>query len=83
MAEITDYLITTLLGNKLNLYLLISINHNYFNDCRAYFKLPKRKSFSEINPKLFEKQPELIKMLSSAYNDNIDDVDVYIGNVVL
>lgn len=47
---------------------------------RSYFKLPKRKTWEEINPKLFETQPDLVKLIASSYNDNIDDIDVYIGN---
>ncbi|XP_077298120.1 dual oxidase [Arctopsyche grandis] len=53
-----------------------------YNTARTYFKLPKRKTWEEINPKLFESNPDLLKMITTAYNDNIDDIDVYIGGML-
>lgn len=37
------------------------------------------KTFNEINPDLFEKNPDLLQKLSQAYAGRLDNIDVYIG----
>lgn len=49
---------------------------------RMAFKLPKKKDWVDINPKLFETQPELLNMLISAYSNKLDNMDVYIGGML-
>ncbi|KAL1137627.1 hypothetical protein AAG570_009323 [Ranatra chinensis] len=53
-----------------------------YNTVRACFHLPKQKKWSEINPDLFKKQPELEQKLAEAYDNAIDNVDLYIGGML-
>uniref|UniRef100_A0A1B6CWK3 NAD(P)H oxidase (H2O2-forming) n=1 Tax=Clastoptera arizonana TaxID=38151 RepID=A0A1B6CWK3_9HEMI len=53
-----------------------------YNTVRQYFRLPKRKTWEEINPTLFEEQPELLASLTKAYGTNVDNVDLYIGGML-
>lgn len=53
-----------------------------YNSARAAYKLPKRKEWKEINPILFDKHPELLQILISAYKDRLDNVDAYIGGML-
>lgn len=53
-----------------------------YNSARQANKLPRKKSFKDINPKFFEKSPDVLKLLISAYSNNIDNVDVYIGGML-
>ncbi|CAH0546400.1 unnamed protein product [Brassicogethes aeneus] len=53
-----------------------------YNTVRSYYKLPKIKNWTDINPKLFEDKPELLRMLVSAYDNNFDDIDVYVGGML-
>lgn len=53
-----------------------------YNTVRAQYKLPKYKEWNDINPKLFEKNPEILRVLVSAYNNDINNVDVYIGGML-
>lgn len=53
-----------------------------YNTARRAFHLPPKKSFEEINPELFETHPELLKNLISAYEGNLDEIDVYIGGML-
>lgn len=46
---------------------------------REYFGLQKVNSFNEINPELFENNPELLQRLVQAYEGRLDNIDVYIG----
>ena len=40
------------------------------------------QDWSDINPTLFAKRPELLQQVASMYNNRIDDVDVYIGGML-
>lgn len=53
-----------------------------YNTVRMYYKLPKITNWSDINPKLFNEKPEILRLLVSAYNNNIDDIDVYVGGML-
>lgn len=53
-----------------------------YNTVRRYFHLPEVKTWGDINPTLFAKRPELLKQVSAMYNDQLDDVDVYIGGML-
>ena len=53
-----------------------------YNTARAAYKLPKMKKWNDINPTLFENHPELLSMLISAYNGQLDNVDVYVGGML-
>ena len=53
-----------------------------YNTVRTYFKLNKVKKWNDINPRLFDKDPDLLKLLISAYSDKLDDVDLYIGGML-
>jgi dual oxidase len=35
----------------------------------------------EINPSLFKKRPELLELLAGAYDNRIDNVDLYVGGM--
>lgn len=53
-----------------------------YNTARAAYKLPKHTNWKDINPELFEKHPELLQILISAYKDKLDNVDAYIGGML-
>ncbi|GLH03578.1 Dual oxidase [Gryllus bimaculatus] len=53
-----------------------------YNTVRTYFRLPRIKEWSDINPKLFAERPELVRNLAAAYNNRLDNVDVYIGGML-
>lgn len=40
------------------------------------------QDWSDINPTLFAKRPELLQQVASMYNNQIDDVDLYIGGML-
>lgn len=44
--------------------------------------LEKIRNWTDINKKLFEERPEILRMLVSSYDNNIDDIDVYIGGML-
>lgn len=46
---------------------------------REYFGLTKIKTFNEINPDLFESNPDLLQRLIQIYDGHLDNIDVYIG----
>ncbi|XP_014272610.1 dual oxidase [Halyomorpha halys] len=52
-----------------------------YNTVRSYFRLPRHKKFSDINPKMFEKDPDLELRLQRAYG-TIDNIDLYIGGML-
>ena len=53
-----------------------------YNTARAAYKLPRRKEWKDINPELFEAKPETLKILISAYQNRLDNVDAYIGGML-
>lgn len=53
-----------------------------YNTVRSYYNLPKIKKWNDINPKLFEEKPELLRALVSAYSNNINNIDVYVGGML-
>lgn len=53
-----------------------------YNTARAAFKLPMKKDWYEINPEAFDQNPDLMRMLISAYNNRLDNVDVYVGGML-
>lgn len=53
-----------------------------YNTAREYFKLARRKTWTDINPKLFNKNPALLRTLMEIYNNNLDNIDVYVGGML-
>ncbi|PSN44387.1 Dual oxidase [Blattella germanica] len=53
-----------------------------YNTVRSYFRLPKIKDWNEINPPLFKKRPELLKLLVDVYSDKVENVDLYVGGML-
>lgn len=53
-----------------------------YNTLRVHYRLKRIDNWSDINPKLFEKRPEILQTLVSVYNNNIDNVDVYVGGML-
>ncbi|XP_046466415.1 dual oxidase isoform X1 [Neodiprion pinetum] len=53
-----------------------------YNTARAHFKLPRRKIWNEINPALFNKNPELLRSLMEIYSNNLENIDVYVGGML-
>ncbi|XP_065579570.1 dual oxidase-like isoform X2 [Artemia franciscana] len=53
-----------------------------YNSARKSFKLKPVKEWSEINPQLFKKEPKLFERLKELYNDDINNVDIYVGGML-
>ncbi|GBN11154.1 Dual oxidase [Araneus ventricosus] len=53
-----------------------------YNTVRRYFQLPEIKNWTQINPQLFERSPELFEALDDLYGGRLDDVDLYIGGML-
>lgn len=53
-----------------------------YNTIRRYFNFPPVSNWSQINPSLYEKAPHLFETLAKLYDNNIDNVDVYVGGMV-
>ena len=53
-----------------------------YNTARAAFKLPRKKTWQEINPDLFETNEDLLSMLVSAYANRLDNIDAYVGGML-
>lgn len=53
-----------------------------YNTVRYHYGLKKIRNWTEINPVLFGKRPELLRLLVGAYANNIDNVDVYVGGML-
>lgn len=53
-----------------------------YNTARVRFKLPKRQTWNEINPELFNKNPSLLRTLIEIYSNNLNNVDVYVGGML-
>lgn len=53
-----------------------------YNTARAHFKLPRRRTWNEINPTLFNKNPELLRSLMEIYSNDLNNIDVYVGGML-
>lgn len=53
-----------------------------YNTARAAFNLPKRTSWQDINPTLFDQNPGLEDDLRSAYANRLDNIDAYVGGML-
>ena len=53
-----------------------------YNTIRRYFNLPPITNWSQINPTLYERAPQLFETLSKLYDNNLDNIDVYVGGMV-
>lgn len=53
-----------------------------YNTARVYFGLEPRKTWNEINPQLFKRNPELLRSLMEIYSNNLNNVDVYLGGML-
>ena len=53
-----------------------------YNTIRRYFGLPALSNWSQINPSLYERAPTLFETLARLYDNNLDNVDVYVGGMV-
>lgn len=53
-----------------------------YNTARERFKLAKRKAWNEINPRLFSKDPSLLRTLVDIYSNDLDNIDVYVGGML-
>lgn len=72
--------ISVLIQYRLNpKYTFLYLSNIAFQFFREYFGLKKIKTFNEINPDLFEKNPDLLQKLIQAYDGRLDNIDVYIG----
>lgn len=60
-------------------YKRTNLKINYLIVFREYFGLSKIKTFNEINPDLFENNPDLLQKLIQIYDGKLDNIDVYIG----
>lgn len=40
------------------------------------------RTWEEINPELFKNKPELLESLKKAYENNVDNIDLYIGGML-
>lgn len=53
-----------------------------YNTARIHFQLARRKTWNEINPELFSKNPSLLRTLIEIYSNNLNNVDVYVGGML-
>lgn len=53
-----------------------------YNTVRKYFHLRPIKEWFDINPELFNAKPELLGQISAAYNNQINNIDLYIGGML-
>lgn len=53
-----------------------------YNTARVHLKLSKRRTWNEINPELFNKNPELLSRLMDIYENNLNNIDVYVGGML-
>ncbi|KAK0073156.1 hypothetical protein PV325_010190, partial [Microctonus aethiopoides] len=53
-----------------------------YNTARQHFNLTRIKNWNEINPKLFEQNPELLNQLMEIYDNDLDNIDVYVGGML-
>lgn len=52
-----------------------------YNTARTFFKLPSRKTWNEINPELFNKNPGLLRILMENHANNLNNIDIYVGGM--
>ncbi|KAF5287282.1 hypothetical protein FQR65_LT02155 [Abscondita terminalis] len=53
-----------------------------YNTVRVHYKLKPITEWKDINPKLFDHNPKLLRLLVSTYANKIDNVDLYIGGML-
>lgn len=53
-----------------------------YNTVRVAFKLPRINKWQDINPSLYERQPELFDELAELYGHQMDKIDLYIGGML-
>ncbi|XP_069683631.1 dual oxidase [Periplaneta americana] len=53
-----------------------------YNTVRSYFRLPRIKEWTQINPPLFKKKPDLLRLLAGVYSNRLDNVDLYVGGML-
>lgn len=53
-----------------------------YNTARKHFKLMPRRTWNEINPDLFNKNPSLLRTLVEIHSNNLNNVDVYVGGML-
>ncbi|KAI4469864.1 nadph oxidase [Holotrichia oblita] len=53
-----------------------------YNTIRSHFKLPKIKTWEEINPVLFKKRPDILENLKKQYKNDLNNIDVYVGGML-
>ncbi|CAG2108202.1 unnamed protein product, partial [Medioppia subpectinata] len=53
-----------------------------YNTVRRSFNLQPIKNWTQINPYLYARKPELFDQLSTLYGHDLDDVDAYVGGMV-
>jgi dual oxidase len=53
-----------------------------YNTVRRYFNLPEIKNWTQINPSLYARHPEMFDQLAELYDHNLEDVDAYVGGLV-
>lgn len=53
-----------------------------YNTVRKCFGLPKVSNWSEINPNLFQAEPEKFQSLEKLYGRDLNNVDLYLGGML-
>ena len=53
-----------------------------YNTVRKYFHLQPIEQWIDINPDLFNQKPELLGQISAAYNNKLNNIDLYIGGML-
>jgi dual oxidase len=53
-----------------------------YNTVRRYFQLPPITNWSQINPSLYARKPEIFDQLSDLYENNLNNIDAYVGGMV-
>ena len=53
-----------------------------YNTARVHFKLSRRKTWNDINPGFFEKNPDMLQVLKDTHGNNLNNIDVYVGGML-
>ncbi|XP_044584907.1 dual oxidase [Cotesia glomerata] len=53
-----------------------------YNTARTYFNLPRKTTWNDINPELFAKRPDLLRELIEIHDNNLNNIDVYVGGML-